>query len=570
MLPGGTGAESADKGEDPGIFFNQLGYEPHDRKIVTMINTTASHCEVLDGKGRLLKSAVVQNLSAHPDYPLSLKSCDLSELQDVGSHTIRLGDYTYHYPLQVQLQPWKNLLASSGKAFYFQRSSVALDASHAGPWARPAGHLDRDLRVIVEGESSKRHDAPGGWYDAGDYGKYVVNAGISLGTLLLQVERFPHAIGDHLNIPESGNGVSDLLDEIRYELNWLLTMQDKDGGVFFKVGANQWSGFVLPHQDQFERLIIGKSTASSLNFAAVCAQASRIYAPLDANFAQHLLVAAETAWQWARMHPFIQAPAYASGGTGIYGDDHFFDEFLWAASQLAQVSDKPGYRSYLQEHLPQSHLRNEQAEAEWWKRTLPMAYLSLSRVRDASILTNVLQNQVKVELVAYARRMVNQAKDEPFQIPYRGNDFIWGSNGGLANIGMILMEAYAREADRRFLESARSILHYFLGHNAHGISFVTGFGFRSPRFPHHRPSGGDNVVEPVPGFLVGGPNIGRQDERDGAIYKYGTGPLSYVDQQPSFASNEVAINWSAPLSYLLAALQAQGFSSDSLPALHSK
>ena len=138
--------------------------------------------------------------------------------------------------------------------------------------------------------------SPGGWYDAGDYGKYVVNGALSTGQMLLLCTLYPQAVTDQaLHIPESGNGISDLLDELKYELDWLLTMQDEDGGVFHKLTAKNFSGFVSPEAYDLDRYVIGKGTAASLDFAAVLAQAARLLAPTNEFWSQKALEAAEKA-----------------------------------------------------------------------------------------------------------------------------------------------------------------------------------------------------------------------------------------------------------------------------------
>lgn len=538
-------------------FFNQLGYTPHETKRVTIVGDESStNCEVLNSVGQVVLRVNLRELSPHPDYPVRLRQCDVSALREVGDYRVQTQQFASSLPLHVRQDPINELFFASIRAFYFQRASLTLTPETAGPWSRPAGHPDRNLRTRVDGEAEQRIDAPGGWYDAGDYGKYVVNAGISVGTLLLLAEHYPDAIGDRLNIPESGNRISDLLDEVRYELEWLLSMQDKDGGVFFKVGSSAWAGFVMPHLDQQERLIIGKSTGSTLNLAAVAAHASRVFLKIDRHFSHQLLKAAEAAWRWARQNPNIDAPTYEGGGTGAYPDGVFQDEFLWAASHLARATKSIEYRQFLHRAIESSTLKDESAEALWWRKTTTIAYLGLSRLSDTDILSRDLQTKVRQEIVSYARRVASTARHEPFHIPYRGDDFIWGSNGGLANLGMVLAEAYTIDKDPAFLETMRATAHYLLGHNIHGITFVTGFGYRSVRAPHHRIIGSDTVHEAIPGFIVGGPNIEKPDAIFGIPYgPVQTGPFLYVDNQHSFGSNEVAINWSAAFSYLLAAIQ---------------
>ena len=544
----------------PRIYFNQLGYCPQERKLITVAGGAGGHCEVEDESGRKVLQVPQIDRPWYADYPSQIRTCDLSSLNRQGEYKIHASGSTTSIPFVVHTRGLQDILAASAKTFYYQRASMEINHEYAGPWARPAGHLDRNLRIFVEGEAERRQDVQGGWYDAGDYGKYVVNGGISVATLLLLYERFPLAIGDQLRIPESGNGRSDLLDEVRYELDWLMRMQDTDGGVFFKVAALTWPGYVLPHHDLSERVVIGKATASTLNLAAVAAQASRIYAVIDPAYSKRLLASAQSAWRWAKLNETRPAPVYQSGGSGLYNDSQLDDEFLWAAAQLAQVSAKPEYRNHLRDNLVYASLYGEREEALWWRNTRTMAFLSLARVTDPAVLEPQLQRKVRNEIISYSRRTLDKIEHNAFQIPYYGREFIWGSNGGIANLGIVLSESYRLTRDPRLLVGARDLVHYLLGHNIHGLSFVTGFGQNSPLFPHHRLSAGDALATPIPGYLVGGPNEAREDEATGVKYGPGrlVGPLSYVDHQNSFASNEVAINWSASFTYLLAAVQMQG------------
>ena len=136
-------------------------------------------------------------------------------------------------------------------------------------------------------------------------------------------------------------------------------------------------------------------------------------------------------------------------------------------------------------------------------------------------------------------------------------DFVWGSNAVVLNQALMLLQGHRLAGRREYLDAAQSQLDYVLGRNPLGISFVTGHGLRTPQNIHHRPSQADGIAAPVPGFLVGGPNPGQQDMRDCPVKYPATLPaLSWLDHDCSYASNEVAINWNAPLAYVAAALQA--------------
>ena len=132
-------------------------------------------------------------------------------------------------------------------------------------------------------------------------------------------------------------------------------------------------------------------------------------------------------------------------------------------------------------------------------------------------------------------------------------DFNWGSNSNAANQGILLVKAYLISGDKKYIHHALSNVDYILGRNATGYCFVTGLGSKPPMNPHHRQSVSDGIVEPVPGLLVGGPNPGMQDK---CVYQFKEPETAYLDQSCSYASNEIAINWNAPLVYLTNAIEA--------------
>ena len=132
-------------------------------------------------------------------------------------------------------------------------------------------------------------------------------------------------------------------------------------------------------------------------------------------------------------------------------------------------------------------------------------------------------------------------------------DYIWGSNGVAANYGMQLLVANALKREPRYVQTALDNLHYLLGRNPFSMSYVTGVGSNSPRHPHHRPSIADGMDQPWPSLLVGGPNSGRDDPVARAKVAAAVPPAkAYIDDQEAYAANEVAVNWNAPLVFLLA------------------
>ncbi len=132
-------------------------------------------------------------------------------------------------------------------------------------------------------------------------------------------------------------------------------------------------------------------------------------------------------------------------------------------------------------------------------------------------------------------------------------DYSWGGSSVAANQSIALINAYMHTNNRKYLPPALTNVDYLLGRNATGYCFVTGIGSKSTMHPHHRPSVADGVTEPVPGLLSGGPNPGMQDKCE---YEFKEPETAYADHDCSYASNEIAINWQAPLVYLMNAAEA--------------
>ena len=450
---------------------------------------------------------------------------------------------------------YHELFRAGAKWFYYQRASMALAPEHAGRWARAAGHPDTAVHFYPMTDSLDfTLRSPKGWYDAGDYGKYIVNSGITVFTLLQLYEHFPHWVAkQRWNIPESGAQQPDLLSEVRWNLDWMLTMQDADGGVYHKLTTQRFSGSVLPVDDTAPRYVVMKTTPATLNFVATMAQASRVYKKWDPAFAKKCLKAAEKAFAWAQTYPAIAFQQPEGMNTGPYSaDGKFIDEFLWAATELRLAT---GRSSYLQVVDSLSFT----AEGPWWGNT---NFLAVYRLAQNPQSFGQKKSQVAQDtLLLLANQLRAETDTSAYGVPVQPWNFVWGSHSAIANNGIVLLQAYALTRDASYLKAAQRALDYLLGMNPINMCMVTGFGEQSPRDPHHRPSEGDFIADPVPGQLVGGPHLGKQDvgPEPWKCQDYGVSQraaLSYLDHRCSYATNEVAINWNAPLVYLVGALQA--------------
>ncbi|RLD70509.1 MAG: cellulase [Bacteroidetes bacterium] len=526
------------------IRYNQVGYYPHSIKEFVVADYEASSFQILNDRGKIvLEGELIEkgNWEASGEHVLQ---GDFSILTKAGTFYIQLNTGITTSPFYIVPWVYEAALNASIKSFYFQRASMAIEEQYGGIYKRASGHPDDHCFYHPStGKEEGLLDSPGGWYDAGDYGKYVVNAAITVGQMLNLLEMVPDAIPtDQLNIPESGNGIRDLLDEIRYELDWVITMQDDDGGVYHKLTALTFGPFIMPEAYDLDRYIIGKGTFSSLTFAAVMAQASRVYADIDPAFSSEALVAAESAWDWAVENSDVPYRNPEDVVTGQYGDDEFSDDFYWAAAELYISTGKENYLDALTQYdQPYIH----QITNSWKFFIRNMGFHSL-------LINDKLTESLTEKHLALSDEILAKIESIPYGISI--DHFEWGSNSDVLNQAMILCIAHHLTGEQKYLDGALRNTDYIFGKNATGYSFLTGFGSKQVMFPHHRPSGADAIDEPVPGFILGGPNKDKQDSQH-VEYASDYPAKSFVDLQDSYASNEVCLNWNAPAVFVMGYLE---------------
>jgi endoglucanase len=305
---------------------------------------------------------------------------------------------------------------------------------------------------------------------------------------------------------------------------------------------------------------VQKSTAATLDLAAVSAQAARILQKFSRQLpglADSCRNAATAAWRWATAHPDIIYDQSSMNKnftppvtTGTYSDRHLEDEFFWAAAELLITTADTQYLPALARQLAMP------LSLPSWSNTAMMGNYSVLRHHQTlpASLQHVLDT-LRQNLLVMADNYINNLPSTAFQTVMGESpwDFTWGSNSVAANQGMLLINAWLQKNDRKYLDAALSNLDYILGRNALDICFVTGMGSHSTMHPHHRPSIADGIDPPVPGLLAGGPNPGREDRQ---AYAYTEPETAYTDQDGAYASNEIAINWNAPLVYLAGAIEA--------------
>jgi endoglucanase len=540
--------------------FNQIGYLPMSPKEAIITGATQDEFMVISSTGKVVKTGILGPEEYWDKSEQMVRIASFSDITAPGIYTLKCGN-SESGKFQIARNVFTDLVKASAKYYYFNRASTELQEIHAGEYSRPFAHADTSSIIHASAASEDRPAGttirtPRGWYDAGDYNKYIVNSGITTFTLMHAYEQ-NQALFDTLtwNIPESSNGIPDILDEVRWNLEWMMTMQDPDdGGVYHKNTTARFEGFVPPVEAVSTRYVVQKSTAATLDFAAVLARASRIYSNHDALFVSKMKKMAENAWEWAMANPEVLFKNPGNSGnfgpaivTGEYGDRSVQDEFLWAASELFLTTGKEQYLKSMDLESFQSF------KVPSWSNVEALALITIS---GSAELESKLKQTSDTELLKLADELLLQAEKSPYHVPL--NEFRWGSNSDILNQGMILMNAAIISGNEKYWSVAVSCLDYILGRNAVGICFVTGFGYNSPKYPHHRPSASDNVAAPIPGMLIGGPNPRNMDQDCGKeMYPMHQPAMAYIDEECSYSTNEVAINWNAPLVYLSASLQSK-------------
>jgi len=532
------------------IHLNQIGYYPKAiKKAIVVLPNIAAEASLINATTNKLVQKFP--ITGNYDWPLAgdrAQVIDFTTIEKPGTYFFNIPEMGRSHTFEIGAHILSDAFYGAIKGLYYQRASMALDERYAGQWHRKAGHPDTNIKFHAStGRSGEAQPAPGGWYDAGDFNKYIVNACFPLG-----YEQYPLLVQDAaLNIPESGNGISDYIDELKYGNDWTLSMQDQDGGLFHKLTAKRFEGIMMPHEAKSQRYLVGKGTAATLDFAAANAQAFRIYQSVDKSYAMKCLSAAQLAWNYALSHPKDSFSNPTDISTGEYGDSNFEDEWKWAAAELYVSTGEKGYLNYLKKNMPLPRYKG----GEGWRSYMNnLAVFTLLNSKQE--LPEEWKPKLKKALMAVADTLLEKIDTNDYFQPI--DRFVWGSSSDVMNAAMIMAQTYRLTNEVKYLYGVQESVDYIFGKNPLGISFLTGFGKVSPKNIHHRQTNADRIEAAVPGLLSGGPNFMQQDTTDGTIYPKNVAPMkSWVDQESSYASNEICLNWNAPLIYVLGFLEAE-------------
>lgn len=525
---------------------NQVGYPVNGPKTAVIIGVNKRRFHLLSTEGDTVFSGVTGPEQIWEATDQWAATADFSSVTTPGTFVLTIEGKEIEEEIQITEDPYGVAARAMIKSLYFQRASTALVSPYAENWAREAGHADDQVKVHASAVTADRaehsvHAFPGGWYDAGDYGKYCGPTSFVTWSLMHLVELSPAWLEVSINIPESQNTLPDALDEALQGLRFLLSVQATDGSVPHKLTALRHAALLMPSGDLDERYLIGQSTATTLTFVAATAQAARILKGYETELpglADSCLLAAEKAWAWAEANPEVNFRNPEDVHTGEYKDDFVEDERAWARLELWLTTGKNEYRK-VDELFSVVQNRNPFHGDASWKAMLSMA-LHTER------LTAVEKKKWKEQLKWRSQRMKEYARTNAYHVPLGVNtyDFNWGSNAIQSRLGLWHLLSAEYTGVNIWKTEAAQAAEYILGKNPLDLCFVTGIGQRYPLDIHHRPSKADGVGEPVPGLLAGGPQIVVK-QADCENYPSEKAALRYLDKWCSYTTNEIAINWNA-------------------------
>ncbi|HVS53302.1 MAG TPA: glycoside hydrolase family 9 protein [Opitutaceae bacterium] len=527
-------AVAATNSPDPRVRLNTIGFLPAAPKRATIAATCDEFRVVRESDGQTVFTGRVGApvVTAPSDTDETVRIADFTTLSAPGRYRIDVPGVGASAPFAIAGDVWNAPFALVTRGFYLWRCGTAVEADWNGVhFAHAACHLD-DGWLDEAGGGHVKLGGVGGWHDAGDYNKYVVNAGVSVGLLLAAWEQFRGPLASvSLHLPESGNGTPDLLNEVRWEIEWLLKMQQEDGRVYHKLSALNFNYWGPAEKDPSPRFISPWGSTATADFTAMLAKAARAFREFDPKFADRCLAAAQRSWAFLVAHPENVAADQHAFKTGEYGSADATPR-LWAAAEI-WVATRDA--AALHEFERRAAKVDFSASGPTWPDVHDLAlatYLLAANApeRDAALVARLKQN-----LVARGESIVAMAESNGYGRPLGGNkdSWSWGGNGTVAGQTFILQVANRVQPDARFPAAAQHALAFLFGRNFHGRSYVTGLGANPPEHPH------DRRGEPAwPGYLVGGgwPN-GR----------------SWVDEKENYRVNEIAINWNAALTYALGA-----------------
>jgi len=534
--------------EDLGVAVNGVGMLPTRIKRAAFAGEDGEF-EVVDVKtGSVALSGTASGPLTARDTEQVVYLADFTELTQPGRYFVRTAQGKKSSEFDIGHTGLEGALQEAMLGLYGQRCGVAIDFEFGDERYRHAAcHLDEASLEDVGGGSA---DDTGGWHDAGDYGKYVVNGAFAVAFLVAAYEHYPQYLREvEFAIPESGGALPDILDEAQVELKWILKTQFADGSFSHKVTARHFEAELMPEADRQPRYFYTPSTAATGDAVGALAQAARVFKEFDADFADKCLDAAIKGQQYLDAHPEEVKTMLTPDGTGAYQSGEANsdgDARVWALSELWETT---GEANYLTQFETRAQTASFGVEFDWGNATnlgLGTYLRSKRQGRDAELVTRLTASLATGAQTLHAASLDDvYGRDRP--------SYYWGTNGVICRTAYNLGLAHSLFGNTDFLDAASLQVGHVLGMNGFGRSYVTQLGPNPVMQPHHRPSQSDSAGKPWPGLLIGGPHGQGADERGTTDINPA---LDWQDISGNYYHNEIAINWNTALVYALVATLA--------------
>ena len=449
-------------------------------------------------------------------------------VNEVGSYKFRISNDVY-----------RDILKAAMRVFYYQRLNDPKTKPFAeDPWTDDAAFIgpDQDKSALYLYDKQNKmlaKDLSGGWMDAGDYNKYITFAESPIHMLLTAYEQNQNAFTDDYNIPESGNGIPDLIDEVKYELDWIKKMQDEDGGVYIKVGNIDYNTVSPPSLDKRPRYYGPKCSSSAIAAASMFAHAALVLKnfPIYSDYVKDLEQRAVKAWTWYHDNPRSEncdSQEIKSGDADFRLTRQDEMEVI-AAIYLFALTNNESFNTIVRNNFyvtsPFTNTNyyfyfSHQGDALLYYTSLANADQS---TRNA-ILTHKLKQGMGLDFYQF------HEMDDLYMAYLPKSLYTWGSNNPRAAMGSANYDFITYNLDEnyhnKYLMRAEGILHYFHGVNPLGITYLSnmykyGADYCSDYIWHDwfnvRTQWANN---PAPGYVPGGPN-----------FEY-AGSLTEISKQP--------------------------------------
>jgi endoglucanase len=554
-----AGAFAGGFAADGDIRLNSVGFLPDFPKTATVaVQEACPDCAVpfwvMRPDGGEAFSGVTGPSRRSADTGEDLLVADFSALTETGNYYISVDGIgrspEFRIARDVFVEPYRAMMLG----MYLWRCGTAVSAPYNGrTYSHAACHTnDASLKYVNSAGQDIRKDATGGWHDAGDYNKYVVNSGVSVGLMLKAWEHFRERIEaiNLISVTQSGS-IPAYLAEVKWNLNWVAKMQySTDGKVSHKISTINFCGSIMPENESGTRYYVPWGTVATGSFVAMMAQAARLYAPYSPKFANDTCLArARLSYDLLANSAFVNSDQSAFK-TGEYYQRDDSDKRLWAAAEMWEATGEERFLQDVENMLRPNTVKTSLLSNEiTWSNVNNLGiltYLTSSRPgRDQDIVDAFNQR-----LITVANEIVDTANNHPYGRAL-GASYYWGANGTVAGMAYMLQAAYAASGDMKYLHAVQDALSHLLGRNYYGRSFVTGVGYMPPQDPHDRRSEASRT--PWPGYLIGGPHNNKTSS-DLASYRCASdvpAAACWKDQHGDYSTNEVAINWNTAMIYAL-------------------